>query len=162
MPLRPILLVSLVVLPLAGCGDLRLPWQKAAPGAPAAAEATGGTAHPRARPASTMPVAPQTRAAAAFDRTTEAERAAARAAPAGGTVLGKTVVSLGNPAEQGFWLATPLVTAPRPGTVRTAGGASVQVDLRPAAGGASQLSLAAFRALDLALTALPELTVLAR
>jgi hypothetical protein len=102
------------------------------------------------------------RTAAALDRSTEAERAAARAAPAAGAVLGQTVASLGNPAEQGFWLKTALVDAPRPGIVRLAGGAAVQVELRPAAEGGAQLSLAAYRALGLGLTDLPAITVAVR
>lgn len=103
------------------------------------------------------------RSADAFDRSTEAERAAARATPAEGRELGKVVVSLGSPAEQGFWLRSALVAAPGPGVVRLAADRSVNVDLRPVpVGGAAQLSLAAYRALGLGLTDLPEVTVLAR
>jgi hypothetical protein len=53
-----------------------------------------------------------------------------------------------------------LVTAPGKGKVVTAAGASVAVDLLPGSGGA-MLSLAAYRALGLALTDLPEVTVYA-
>ena len=96
-----------------------------------------------------------------LDRTTEAERAAAIADPvAGARELGRTSVALGSPAEQGFWLKSPLVTAPGKGKVVTAAGASVAVDLLPGSGGA-MLSLAAYRALGLALTDLPEVTVYA-
>ncbi|MFN6980280.1 MAG: hypothetical protein ACK4OP_19265, partial [Gemmobacter sp.] len=101
------------------------------------------------------------RSAAALDRTTSAERAAAVAAPASGTDLGTVTVALGNPAEPGFWLRSALVTAPRDGAVRLASGASVQVELRPGSG-AAQLSLAAYRALGLALTDLPRVTVVGR
>ncbi len=45
--------------------------------------------------------------------------------------------------------------------MKTWGGTSVQVDLLPGEGGA-QLSLAAFRALGLGLTDLPEVTVFTR
>ena len=97
--------------------------------------------------------------AATLDTTTEAQRAAAVAAPvAGARELGKVTVALGSPAEPGFWLRTPLVTAPSKGKVVTASGASVAVDLQPGSGGAL-LSLAAYRALGLALTDLPEVTV---
>lgn len=99
--------------------------------------------------------------AAALDSTTAAERAAAVAAPAAaGRELGRVTVALGPPADQGFWLKSALVTAPGKGRVVTASGASVAVDLVPGAGG-GLLSLAAYRALGLDLTALPEVTVFA-
>jgi hypothetical protein len=77
---------------------------------------------------------------------------------AGARELGKVTVALGSPAEPGFWLRTALVTAPGKGKVVTASGASVAVDLQPGSGGAL-LSLAAYRALGLALTDLPEVTI---
>lgn len=155
-----IVLVALLLPALAGCDRLRREaplgaWQEAAPAA----------VTPQARPVAgaAAVLAPQgARTAAAFDRTTPAERAAAVAAPATGAPLGQVVVSLGNPAEPGFWLRSSLVSAPRPGTVRLASGASVQVDLLPPSGGAAQLSLAAYRALGLGLTDLPQVTVLGR
>lgn len=140
----------MLVLSLSACDQLRGP----------------GTAAPAAAPpavAAAPAVAPQgARTAAAFDRTTEADRQAARAASATGAELGRLVVSLGNPAEQGFWLRSTLVKAVQPGVVRLASGASVQVELRPATGGGPQLSLAAYRALGLGLTDLPNVTVLSR
>lgn len=102
------------------------------------------------------------RSAAAFDRSSAADKAAALATPAGGAHLGQVTVSLGNPAEQGFWLRSALVTAARPGTVKLATGATVQVELLPSGGGGTQLSLAAYRALGLGLTDLPSVTVLGR
>jgi hypothetical protein len=97
--------------------------------------------------------------AATLDTTTEAQRAAAVAAPmAGARELGKVTVALGSPVEPGFWLKTTLVSAPGKGKVVSASGASVAVDLQPGSGGAL-LSLAAYRALGLALTDLPEVTV---
>lgn len=102
------------------------------------------------------------RTAAAFDRTTAEERAAATAKPATGAELGRVVVSLGNPAEQGFWLRSGLVKEKRAGSVKLASGASAQVDLLPLQGGGPQLSLAAYRALGLKLTDLPTVTVLGR
>lgn len=124
-------------------------------------------APPPAQSAAT--VAPQriappagSRTAAAFDRTSAAEKAAALAAPASGTALGQVTVSLGNPAEQGFWLRSALVKDKRPGVVKLASGKTAQVDLLPLTGGGPQLSLAAYRALGLGLTDLPQVTVLAR
>jgi hypothetical protein len=102
--------------------------------------------------------------AAALDTTTAADKAAALAPPpasAGERSLGVTAVALGNPAEPGFWLRSALVGAAGKGRVEVAGGGSIAVDLVPGEG-AAQLSLAAFRALNLPLTALPEVTIYAR
>lgn len=98
----------------------------------------------------------------ALDQTSDAEQAAALAAPAAGaeTDLGSVVVALGSPAEQGFWLRSALVAAPGRGRVVTTAGASVNVDLQPGTG-AALLSLAAYRALGLGLTDLPEVRVFA-
>jgi hypothetical protein len=102
-----------------------------------------------------------------FDTSTVAERTAAAAAPAQAaeTPLGTTVASLGNPAEPGFWLETPLVAATGPGRVVLAStGKSVQVELRPidaAPGSGSRISLGALRLLGVALTDLPEIEVYA-
>lgn len=115
-----------------------------------------------ARPA---PAAPGgARSPEAFDRTSPEERAAAAApAPSAGRLLGRTIAALGAPTEPGFWLETPLVTAPQPGRIVLRGsGAEARVELRPsggAPGSGSRLSLAAFRLLGLGLTALPELEV---
>ena len=98
--------------------------------------------------------------AAALDKTTAAEKAAAMATPvAGAKALGRVVVALGAPAETGFWLKSGLVKTVLKGRVEV-GGASVAVELRPGEGGAL-LSLAAFRALGLELTDLPEVSVFA-
>ena len=74
--------------------------------------------------------------------------------------MGAVVVALGSPAEQGFWLRSALVTAPAKGRVVTAAGKTVNVDLQPGTG-AALLSLAAYRALGLGLTDLPEVQVFA-
>jgi hypothetical protein len=101
--------------------------------------------------------------AAAFDRVSPAERAAAQAgAGQPGRPLGETLASLGAPGETGFWLVTGLVTEPTPGRIQAETGASVGVDLRPSGrepGAGSQISLSAMRALDLPLTALAPLQV---
>lgn len=148
---------------LSGCGvvDNLRGWRvfdfgRAAPEAPVAA--------PVAAPVpQRMPGAAGGQSAAALDTTTQAERAAAVAvvaAPSGAKDLGKVRVSLGSPAEAGFWLKGDIVPAPGKGRVTTASGQSVAVDLRPGVG-AAQLSLPAFRALGLGLTDLPEVTVTA-
>ncbi len=109
-----------------------------------------------------LPGAAGAQSAAALDTTTAAERAAAMTAgPVQGAVLGKVRVSLGNPAEAGFWLQGEIVPAAGKGRVTAASGQSVAVELRPGSG-AAQLSLPAFRALGLSLTDLPEVTVTAK
>ena len=110
-------------------------------------------------PAVTLPALGAGTTAEALDQTTTAERAAAVLVPAAeGRALGKVTVALGSPAEQGFWLKTTLVSVAGTGRVVTASGASVAVDLIPAQG-AALLSLAAFRALGLSLTDVPEVSV---
>ena len=98
--------------------------------------------------------------AEALDKTTAEEKAAALAAPATGAAreLGKIVVALGPPAEQGIWLSSALVKQTAQGRIVTAAGQSLAVELRPGTGGAL-LSLAAFQALGLNLTELPQVTV---
>jgi hypothetical protein len=99
--------------------------------------------------------------AEALDTTTEEQRAAAMAAPvAAERELGRVAVSLGTATDPGFWLRSTLVEVQTPGRVVTASGGTLQVELLPG-DGAAQLSLSAFRALDLSLTALPEVTVFA-
>jgi len=113
--------------------------------------------------AAPAPVLGAGKTAATLDTTTVAEKREALAVAPVATErsLGKVAVSLGSPAEQGFWLRTTLVKVAGKGRVETAGGQSVAVDLLPGASGA-QLSLAAFRALGLSLTALPEVGVFAQ
>lgn len=137
-----------LVLSLGACG--MLPQRAAAP-AP--------IIDPAPVTATTLPSLGAGQSAAALDQTSAAERAKASAPKAGGRELGRVSVALGSPAEQGFWLTSSLVVVPGKGRVVTAGGKQVAVDLRPGQGGAL-LSLAAYRALGLALTDLPEVTVL--
>ena len=76
--------------------------------------------------------------------------------------LGEIVVSLGNPAEIGFWLKTSLISKQSTGLVRhTESGKSVNVTLFPlkGQGSGSQISLSAMRALGLPLTSLSSVTV---
>ncbi len=143
---------------MSGCASFPKFGQRSA--APAVASA------PEALPTPELmaPPPPQgARTAEALDTTTPEQRAAATAvpAPASDAALGSVVVALGNVTEAGFWLRSSLVSAPRPGMVQTAAGKTVQVDLLPG-DGAAQLSLAAFRALELGLTDLPQVTVFGR
>lgn len=151
---------------LAGCAVLDR-WQRDTGPAPEIAAPGAETPRPETRPGSTALRPPGgARTAEALDTTTQAERVAALAAPAAqGRELGRTTASLGPPGEPGFWLRTGLVQDVTEGRVLHApSGASVRVELRPsgaAPGSGSQLSLPAFRALELPLTGLPELTVFA-
>lgn len=102
--------------------------------------------------------------AAQLDTTTTAQRQAAAKAPSTAeTRLGNTVASLGNPAEGGFWIKTPLVKARGIGRiVNPATGKSAKVDLIPLDGpasGGSQVSLPALQLLGVSLTDLPTIEV---
>ncbi|MFW2543549.1 hypothetical protein ACN2XU_12960 [Primorskyibacter sp. 2E107] len=136
------------------------------PGAADPATNAEGQTRPEARPDSAVaPPPPQNaRTAEEFDTTSAEERAAAAAPkPAGEVSLGSTVASLGDVARPGFWLETPLVTAPAKGRVlNPATGKSAQVDLIPIDGPAtagSRISLAAMRLLEAPLTDLPTIQV---
>lgn len=100
-----------------------------------------------------------------FDVTTAEERKAAAEAPAeaGEKKLGVTIASLGDPAQPGFWIKTPLVDAQGQGRVVYPGtGKSVNVELIPIEGAesaGSRMSLAAFRIIEAPLTELPEVEV---
>lgn len=126
-------------------------------GAPAPAEPAAPVTTPEL---SAPPPKAGARTAEALDTTTPEQRAAATAAPAPAAQsgLGKVSVSLGDPTAAGFWLKSALVKTTGSGLVKTAGGQTVQVELQPGEG-AAQLSLAAFRALGLSLTDLPEVEV---
>jgi len=145
-------------LALSGCS--MLPFGQAAP----AASITGPSAEQPA--AASLPqsgvsaLGAQSVRADVLDTTTAEEKAAALASPAKGgeQQLGKVVVALGPPAEQGLWLKTALVTEAVQGRIETADGKSLALELRPGTGGAL-MSLGAYQALGLSLTALPEVTV---
>ncbi|QYX55649.1 hypothetical protein K1T73_11175 [Roseovarius sp. SCSIO 43702] len=158
--MRQIVLLSSFVM-LGGCAQLGLPMP-------------GGQAEPAPEPAS----APATEAAGAgaapaaigatgntaeaLDTTSAAERAEAASA-SGGAQLGRTIVSLGDVAEPGFWIKTPLADAPGKGRVENpATGQSAQVDLIPLDGpdtAGSRISLSAMRLIGAELTDLPEVIV---
>jgi hypothetical protein len=144
--------VSLALLTLSGCASF----------APVAVEPPPepAIAAPPPNPGGVLGANGQS--ADALDQSSDAEIAAATAAPepAAERELGRVVVALGSPAEQGFWIKTQLAAVPGKGRVVTSGGQSVNVDLIPGTGGAL-LSLAAFRQLGLSLTDLPEVTVYA-
>ncbi|MES2665998.1 MAG: hypothetical protein V4712_07855 [Pseudomonadota bacterium] len=153
----PIALI--LALSVSGCSVLDRFRAPRAP-LPAAPTAGSGLATEFAPAVETSVLGATGQSAAALDTTTTAEKQAALAAPVAGAErqLGRAVVALGSPAEQGLWLRTALVTSDTKGRVVTASGQSLAVDLRPGAGSA-QLSLAAFQALGLGLTSLPEVTV---
>lgn len=78
--------------------------------------------------------------------------------------LGFTVASLGDATMPGLWIETPLVDEVTPGRVVAESGLVSTVTLRPSGGdrnAGSQMSLAAFQALQIPLVALPTVTVLA-
>ena len=147
---------------LAGCGDRGLFRPVAQPADDPALAQT----RPMARPdgLSAPPPPAQARTAEEFDTTSAAQREAASKAPDGAEeTLGTTVASLGDPTRAGFWIETPLVTAPGKGRVLYGpSGQSAQVDLIPIDGPAtagSRLSLSAMRLIGAPLAGLPEVTV---
>lgn len=151
---------------LAACQGMPQFQRGPASGAPNVLVPQADTIRPQPRPTQTSAVVLGRGALTpdALDQTSAAERAAATAPPSARTqLLGDTLASLGSPTEAGFWLRTGLVTRVSQGRVETTDGSkSVRVELRPSgaqAGAGSQLSLAAFRALDLPLTQLVTLRV---
>ena len=152
---------------LSACGDNGFFAARPDADAPAAV-ATDDQLRPQSRP-QTLTTAPKPPANARtvedFDTTTTAERqeAAAAPAPAAEVKLGETIASLGDVSKPGFWLETPLVTAPAKGRIFFPGsGKSAQVDLIPIDGPAtagSRISLAAMRLIQAPLTDLPTIAV---
>lgn len=77
-------------------------------------------------------------------------------------LLGQTIASLGDPAQTGLWLETPLVGAEQSGRVTTKDGRSANLRLIPIAGedgAGSRMSLSAYQALGLSPADLVPLTV---
>ncbi|WP_299687269.1 hypothetical protein [uncultured Tateyamaria sp.] len=136
-------------LGVSGCAVLdRVQGNTSTPAVEAAAGVTSDAqVRPQARPGTSVPAA------------------AAPAPEVSIGTLGRTVASLGNAAEPGLWLKTPLVQTEQPGTVYyPQTNKSVQVTLIPIDGPAtagSRLSLQAMQALGAPLTGLPEVDVLA-
>ncbi|NBB98724.1 MAG: D-galactarate dehydratase [Alphaproteobacteria bacterium] len=163
----PLLATVTACAALAGCGNISFgSGPPATPGVRAQVP-DEQTLRPLARPGQAATSLGQAgRSADALDTTTPRERAQAQSPANGdGARLGETLASLGRPTEQGFWLRTGLVTRVTQGRVERADGAgAVRVELRPsgnAPGAGSQLSLAAFRALQAPLTELLPLQVFA-
>ncbi|MFZ8969609.1 MAG: hypothetical protein ACO2ZF_00225, partial [Paracoccaceae bacterium] len=103
-------------------------------------------------------------APAALDVATREEReaAVAQTSVAETQALGETIVSLGNPAETGFWVKTPLLGTKSSGRVtHKETGKSVNVTLLPldGQGSGSQISLSAMRALGLPLSSLTSVVI---
>jgi len=166
---RPVFSSSLLVaLMVSGCAGINLPNPFSGGREPAADPepevVAAAEAETEVQPVVAIRPSANARTAAQLDTTTAAEKAAARAAapaPELERSLGQVSVALGNATEPGFWLRSGLVTERAQGRVVTTLGESLQVDLLPGEG-AAQLSLAAFRALNLPLTGLPEVTVFRR
>lgn len=156
---------SLLLLSVAGCGDIELPFANIGAANVADVPMAEGQIRPRARPdgLGQARVPEGARTVEDFDTTTSSERQAAQEPASGGHKIGVTIASLGSPTEPGFWLKTPLVSSQRPGRViYPATGKSVQVTLMPIEGPAtagSRMSLAALRLIGAPLTGLPEVEV---
>ncbi|MET4127197.1 hypothetical protein [Roseovarius sp. MBR-6] len=118
----------------------------------------GGCSLTEPRPTPAPPAAPPP-----DEGVIERDEASVPPQPPRASLPATTIASLGNVREPGLWMRTPLVSVPMRGTVRDpATGRSVTLDLIPIAGApgaGSRLSLGAYQALGLSLTALPELRV---
>lgn len=156
--MKNVVLLTGLALILAGCGAVQggLFGNRAAP--PPAVE-------PEAAPEPGA-IPEDARTVEEFDTTSAGDRAAAldgASATGEETNLGVTIASLGDVAQQGIWLKTPLVSKEAKGRVEvTSTGKAVAVDLIPldaAQGAGSRISLAAMRLLEVDLTALTEMRV---
>lgn len=165
--------ITVLAIALAGCGGGKAAQKPVDP-----AEATTGTlpdpgtvdvmplsqASPSAQ-AGPMPGSVPQSGVPESATTTSAAHIAANGVVAipGEMRLGTTVASLGDPTATGFWIRTPLVTAPGKGRLEDPKtGASVQVDLLPLVGdrnAGSQISLAALRLLGFAPSDLAQIVV---
>ncbi len=97
------------------------------------------------------------------DVTRPTERPEDSPAESGADFRGLTVASLGDASVPGVWVETPLVTEETTGRVIGENGQQVAVTLRPSGGergSGSRMSLAAYQALGIPLTALPTVTVI--
>ena len=160
--------MSLVAL-LGACALVQVA-DEAVPAVDAAEDATTVRPNPRPEALNTSAAPPPSataRTVAQFDTTSADQKKAAvlaaeeKAAKGEGRALGRT--SLGDAAQPGLWIKTPLVSAPATGRVVSAkNGKSVELDLLPLDGpktAGSQLSLAALRVIDAPLTDLTEVDV---
>lgn len=147
------LLLSVTLLPLAGCAALQ--------GGKSSAPAEPGMATEFAPAVETQSLETMGsgQSVAALDRTSEAEKQAALSAAPGGGELGRQIVALGSPADTGLWVQTSLVKAVTKGSVRAPNGKVLAVELRPGSG-AALMSLSAYQALGIGLTELPEMVIL--
>ena len=94
-----------------------------------------------------------------FDTTSDVQRREAADVSDGGVLLGQDVVTLGDPAQPGFWVQTALVNAETSGRVELLGaGRGVEVTLIPTEG-SGRISLAALRVLEIPLTDLVEVEI---
>ncbi|MEJ6389512.1 hypothetical protein [Gymnodinialimonas ulvae] len=160
--MRPIAL-GVAVLAMAGCsGGLGGMFEGGSAGSSPFARGDGGgggavITEPEVGEAEAADIAPS-------DDALRADAVAEGDTAQGDAVRGFTVASLGDAAEPGLWIETPLVDRERIATVVAPNGTTVEVAARPsggAQGSGSRLSLAAFQALGLDLTSLPTVTVIA-
>lgn len=159
--MKYLILASAVML--AGCAELEAFFQIEEPGpAPLPVEeVSGATLDPTPPP----PPPLDANTVEEFDTTTEEDREAALATPAatGEINLGSTLATLGDPADPGIWMSTPLVDQLVMGRVEVvATGKSITIELRPSGGepgSGSSLSLPAMGLLEIPLTAIEEVIV---
>ncbi|MBT8458232.1 MAG: hypothetical protein HKP37_02110 [Boseongicola sp.] len=102
---------------------------------------------------------PEARRADEFDTTTEEQRKAALDPAENGVLIGRAVLTLGDPGRAGFWVESELVSQASEGRIELEdGGKSIEVALLPTSG-SGRISLAALRLLEVPLTAIVEVDV---
>lgn len=155
--MKKLILPPAIALVLSGCAGLDMPQLMPMPSNPDATASSPTVGTPPPPPADAD-------SAEEFDTASLEDRQdAVVSAPLGDGAIGKTVATLGDVVDPGFWMETPLVSAPKEGRVKSAvTGRTVKVTLRPIsgpAGAGSRISLSAIRLLDLPLAGLHELEV---
>lgn len=159
--MRYVILAS--ALALGGCAELEALLQESSP--PEAPLPVEQVSEETLDPTPPPPPPPDATTVEEFDTTTEEDRQAALATPAatGEINLGTTLATLGDPADPGIWISTPLVDQLVMGRVEvSATGKSINIELRPSGGepgSGSSLSLPAMGLLEIPLTAIEEVIV---
>lgn len=152
--------ILITALALGGCAELGQLFEidDGRPGASPVEEAATATFDPTPAP----PPPEDADTVEAFDTTSDDDRQAALATPAatGEIDLGTSLATLGDPAEPGIWIETPLVAQLVMGRVEVVStGNSATLELRPSGkepGAGSEISLPAMRLLEIPLTAIEE------
>lgn len=151
--MKKLILIPAFAITVTGCAGFDMPQIMPMPTKPDSVAAS-----PAPRPPANAVTVDEFDTSSAEDR-----QDAVVSAPVGEGAIGATVATLGDVADPGFWMETPLVSASKEGRIKSKiTGRTVKVTLRPISGpsgAGSRVSLSALRLLDLPLTGLHELEV---